>query len=1800
MNPIWQQGFRDVHGGNFRSVSNRAREIEGCPELSAEYAALTALEASIIPSIQDPSGNSTFWAFLSASNESYAREHYEKIANFVQNTRDIDVCEVQVLESMARELDVDTKRYLNYEYPKELKKLIDLFSVKKDLFLNPEVLLLFRSLEWIDDNFLSDQLTGTMEGYDFIPSGDGGICNADLALNLAAGGLSGEELSNAINRFGITYEWDKNELNSLTTDETSGTYKIISDDDFIEIMERALSGQLINVLLSCDSEHGLYLDRLAARDGAATPEDSAAIEELKRELGIKESFRAKVEADKIEAKITRIEDYNNYEQQVIEAEFAERAEQKNNSYVSKFLYEREKKVREYVSLIEDINIYSSDLVSGTLLCLENEEVNSFFDVYPPTNPLSGTPVSGDMIENTVHILRNNCLAISYARDYLKQTSQKHAIIGTATVITNVIKEHLYRYFAPAETWRYYEFTDPINPSLSARAALNNLSGDIADVRIIEYFDTTEYMNISAFTDLPTGPIVNGRYWEGDMLQNAIDQSEHTEAEILQFYQNAGFGNNANWVEVSGLLAEIYDSGAVPQTNYASYETALPPESSGTFGTFGQWSYDAVAMTGCISADVEPIIDYIENSETSAWQLSPLISSVATDEFKGNWALVPVVSTWQNDPEVSAESFLDPDYVQQWISDTFDVSAWINENQSTNRWKLSPLIATWATDIFKEEWDKTYLNNNSNSLSAIENVWRAYSTLTDNVYGWQQNLFFVRAVELPEISGGFGGFPTEEQWLSSNFITPFVGTPFTSGIVGNDFVVEDDWNTSPFVSTWLQEPFTLSLLNQEDIETCYNTKADMLSALVAVSAIPPLDGGLNQESYFSGESLSGLFFKYNGLSGENPSINIKNQVHPTWAITPFIWNLKEILAATEKCFEDLVNNPLLLDSIYKQDILNRINECGSTILSWRKGNDEFTGYITEFEDSPNIDFIENENSYIDRDGPWIWEALSALIDDPDIFLSGVVDGTSPFYNQVTIEPFDRDRLINQLQVYTNEIYALSSQVIYQFATDQFGNQYTLFKEDREFDTPGKVWMRIKNHPLSFPLIGYNPLSGKFDPCNIETDYNYSQVDINANSIRELGSVVNKCYDFNFMANRMFIAFGGDCPSEVDVCVPQAISGFVSLVDLKYREFEDENDIIKFTAIKDDDIIFEGWQVDENEKFIGWYDQEDDVVLAVVRKDNLMDSFSAEVSGNLILSGITFEEYLNEIDSPSYLTPVNNISVWKSMSVSGQTLYSGVIKYNVYNKSSKTKTDIETFSNVYDEYTFPYCDERFHNQWKLGHSTDRVTHAYEFGTVSGAFYTYQASGCVGTFDPRLNSTCGIRKNGIATITQTTTNEIPQGHGEPFIDNFYKYTRATFQGLNSCDSIGTAVPDMYSLTLSASASFIIDATSGLLINDDNCNRVDADDCVDRGVTIDESPYYGIIDLSGDGGFTYTLTSSAEQYSEFDYKNWKRTAHGTFTPLSAGEYPICVDPGETQFIYSSPSALLSLPPNHPLQAIQFDDINKEFIATDRIPYFIALHSDKRKEEWILNTTMFSDTSGRGGAGILLASCEDTTDLVTDPFTLEQHPRVHTLSVIRYLGGNISGSCSEPDCYAHIGSDASSPSGALTWAIVYNRMQSDEKLITTLSAGTFVDNCSDFIAPSGWSSISGGIMFEASRNCNKIRTRVTPINTPVHAALSYELEIDLTENPCLEKFQGYSSYGFVVHNQENVAFGDVPQGIVYDRFAYNYYDKEIDVHCGIALVDLEIDISDAQFDLTVNKVAEDNNTNIETEEGDNKVLESP
>ena len=263
------------------------------------------------------------------------------------------------------------------------------------------------------------------------------------------------------------------------------------------------------------------------------------------------------------------------------------------------------------------------------------------------------------------------------------------------------------------------------------------------------------------------------------------------------------------------------------------------------------------------------------------------------------------------------------------------------------------------------------------------------------------------------------------------------------------------------------------------------------------------------------SLTPIQKKYIGtmLSGDVPAANIKNQLYPTIAAQPFIWNL------VEKAFEEFpsILRIILLSQQAQDEFFDQqVDPSGNIIDSWKYFNHEFTGYNTYYEQSVNLDFKENMNPAIDRDGPFDVDALSSLIYDyGDI--SGRYSHIGRDFNISGTMP----RIDMQLDRFRTDIIGLSAQGIYQYSWDQYDNHYFLYKDGDTVNDLGTIWVRYKNHPLPFPMS-----FGDKSSMNLQQVYMYGGLDAyQLNSITTSTSaytaVSGRCNDFDINGSTMWV-------------------------------------------------------------------------------------------------------------------------------------------------------------------------------------------------------------------------------------------------------------------------------------------------------------------------------------------------------------------------------------------------------------------------------------------------------------------------------------------------------------------------------------------------------------------------------------------------------------------------------------------------------------------------------------------------------
>lgn len=1426
INDLWVEGFDEVDQGLLtvsRDLSAGGVEIRSL----AEY--LSGGEKfDISHDTLNQSGNSTLWLFLSGANEDIGKEVYNKISNLVKNVSDIDYCEIGGLHSISKQLGANNLKYLDIDYPIEIENIINLFSIKRDLLLHSGNIATKISI----DNLLNTVYT--LSGY----------------TNHTATPLNTVEAVDALKDY--IYNAGKNTA-------VSGIVKTYNDTEYIQLIENVIEYTIKKIL---------YVDNgkvLRTFDKNAVDEDTSDINFLKDNLNVELSFFVKGAVDNIIFGISKLEDYTYPEQILIQTEISSRASDfRNLVEISKYERLKTLKFKHMIKFIDDVNFYNSSL-SGEYL--EDISIHNFTD-YTNDIPVSGTITieQENMISIVVKQIRNICIELSYQRDYLKYLSQKFALIGTQSLIEILVKEYLYRNYTSREFWRLHSFGDNntsiLSQELSALIQLpSNLSGTIPEssIKIVEYQDTTEYLNLQTKYNDNTGA-VNYRFWEKEtVIDGAISDGGHTSGEILDFYKNNGFTGNYN--DLVSLISKVYDIGAVSANitpNWYKVSTSNIP-TSGVYGTNGIFNFNHTTNVLSLTGD----ITWVENNSTSAWLENNVIKDLGITQFKNLWAQTPVISAWNNNltaviPSLSGVTSVVDYFIQHYL-----VTGWV-PNTDTYYWKSSPLLNFKTDAAFSTLWNTAYTTNN-NVVSAAIAWMKNVDRLNQDTFQWK-SLPIVKNVGLT--------YPASQlDWDNTGFTLTFNDSPFT--FTSNGFTFDlVKFNNSTLKLNETYEPFSKVFSTGISNTKTLTDLKEIFEFLVSknIVDITTINEGYEERSYFTNNPLSGMYKKYSGINGLNNPANSKNTIHPTFTYTPFIWNLIELRSHVHQCFSKVVNPSRkkyrIVDNKIVSDIngLNqRIDDNGSVINSWVKNNSEYLATSSYYEESIKLDKFNKQNKIIDRDGPWIWEALSAFVSDSSSFITSVSgsaqnNGTlvsgyaEPYFKHIKFTNSELSKIVSQLVRYENQIKELSGQVIYQYATDKFDNHYTLFKTDDNLDTHGSIWVRYKNHPLSFPAIGLSGNTITYG-TDITREYEYSQIDTTLN-IDKFYLAASRCYDFEIYDNGYIATFGGDCLDNTY----GAVKGIVSVNKISYENFKYDNSV-RLSVLQSSSSSFEGWQLHNNQKYVGIYSTGDNIGLVSVEAP-----ISGEISGS----------YLTPISGSAWIRGINGSDIITESVPSSASMYRIKLNFDSYNTyTDKINNFSDTFENIYDEFIAPSAviPDRYNN-WRLSYNGDKLGISYETAITS----SYRYNSLSGATEPFIDlNDCDTIENGIGFIEIYNINDInpfiSKLEGGYLIDNFiHKGNTVGHNILTPNGYIGNPVGDTYTINTVAICS------GDILSNDSLTNEY---------AQIFDGPYFGKASINFDGSFQYTFAPG--KFTEYASSNFStmtklryQTSSDTYIPLT------------------------------------------------------------------------------------------------------------------------------------------------------------------------------------------------------------------------------------------------------------------------------------------------------------------------------
>jgi hypothetical protein len=1076
-NPQWQKGYPEVSTGTLQTQTING--VSGIP-IDQDYSAL--------------------WRFLSASTEDLGNQIFERIDRFITNIRDIDTAELQSLASMAQELGYDgDTTFLSYNYPLEIYNLLNIFSVNREILFNSETIL------------------NQLQQYNIFPSVSGNPCSASIAV--MSGYVKTIEDSNVSAIAYTDAEWssvsstsaDGNlqvyDLSGMTISGDGRLYNYISDENYLNILSGAFSTCLSAFVFLKYRYEELYTSPVLQDTSGYVwqhitnqlygselwidqPTTNEAIIELKLRLDIPLSFSEKEYVDGIEQGKLKLSDFTPAQQLVLQAEIQRRQLllAKTNP-LQQFKTDRERKVREYFRFIENFNTTDAALhfvpyeLDTTKMILSGDRSSSFMYTSACSYQIDTT-----YIETVSNTLRNLALKISYFRESLKRLAQKHALAGTSEIVKVAVSELFEKYiYDTFAKWRYVSGGSD-NFNLIDIPRPDNFSTEI-----IDYWDSTEYFNVSALPDYPitkfvSGAAVNERYWLDE-----YGTSVFTDAEISAFYSKLGvifpsaqLSTNTYSELLSGFLSRIFDSAALSAYN------------------------NSLAST----------INYISGESINIGVLSA--STLAGGYFDG----------WPFSGSILYEDNL------------------ILHTDGVANFTLVSGLTLSSTPIYTRTSGETIIVGKGPDAQML-------------VCGYAPSGFYY-------VSG-----------------TPYVTTN-TSG-----YILTGELSDLYYYNLW---PIAASFVSGVVSGGIY-LNSDSPSAASAVCGYFQANLPLSGASGFV-DANSDVLNRYIGnVSGVQPYANYKNQIHPSYALHPFLKRFVEVEETTLVSLENLFNMVVSTIDDDFDELVNRIDTYGNTIKSWMPDNISYTSYQTAYEHATNLDSLDEVNENIDIDGPWNVMALSAYLADTLGFIASTSAGTNEYYQHIDLTADELLRISLQLASVSgvavsgtvdgyDTIRSLSNKIIYQYGVDSFENHYMLFKDDRSYDVSGRIWMRYKNHPLALP---FSALSGQ-EIVSGECGYSSQMSNVDTTNHICFKDCVNQAFDFGIKNNWMYVVWANNICSNVAFGQLTDITGDIYV----YQDFHHN---------------FRGFPLSgTNEVYIGTYNHEGTFSVVSVSADSVYNSGS----------------------------------------------------------------------------------------------------------------------------------------------------------------------------------------------------------------------------------------------------------------------------------------------------------------------------------------------------------------------------------------------------------------------------------------------------------------------------------------------------------------------------------------------------------------------------------------------------------------
>jgi len=1146
------------------SQTNKYNVFIRNPEWQLGYPAVSTgtLQIEVINGVSTPidQDNSALWRFLSASTEDLGNQIFERIDRFITNIRDIDTAELHALNSMAQELGYDgDTTFLSYNYPLEIYNLLNIFSVNKEIL------------------FSSDKILNQLQQYNLFPSVSGNQLSA--AINVMSGYVKTIEDSDVSAIAYTDAEWsqvsstsaDGNlqvyDLSGVTVSGDGRLYNYVSDENYLNILSGAFSTCLSAfVFLKYRFEEVYQTETPYIVNNIVTSGATSGTLTLGSISGVFDDCV-------LSGYIT----YNDY------------ITPHTNGSCNFMVSSNSDVIYSLFGTITNMLEVSSNVISGGItgsIYLNTDPISAASAItgyvtvdVPASGAYYSTYFQGNTLSNTSGYIWQHITDQLYGPElWIDKPTTDDTIIELKLRLDIPLTFPEKEYVDDIEVGKrkLSDFTPPEQLVLQAEirrrqlliAKTNPLQQFKTDRerKVREYFRFIENFNTvdTALSFVPYSIDDSKMLLSGDRSSTFMYTSACTYQVSAPYIDTVSYTLRNIALKISYFresLKRLAQKHALMGTSEIVKITVNELFEKYVYDTFSKWRY----LSG--GSDNFNLLDIVKPSNFS----TEIIDYWDSNEYFNISALPSYPTTKFVSGALVNERYWLDEYGTSVFTDA-EISAFYNKlgvtfpvTPATSALTYTELLSGFLARIYGSAALSAYNNPLASTINYVSGdaVSIGVVSSTNLAGGYFDNWPFsglilyednlklhtsglatftlvssstVSTTPLYQQTSGdtiiIGSGPASQMLVCGYAPSGFYylsGIPYTTQTTSG-YILSAEVTDLYYYSLWPQAASYVSGVVSGGIYL----NSDPFSAASAVCGTFQASLPTSGTSGFV-DANSDVLQRYIGnVSGVQPYGNYKNQIHPSYALHPFLKRFVEIQETTLISLENLFN--MVVSTIHDDfdELSVRIDSYGDTIRSWMPDNISYTLYQTAYEHNTNLDDTEQLNENIEIDGPWNVRALSAYLDDTLGFIESTSAGTNEFYQHIDLTAAELLTISYQLASVSGDavsgldtIRGLYNKVIYQYGVDSAENNYILFKDDRNFDLSGRIWVRYKNHPLALPfsaLSGQTILSG-------ECGYTSQLSNVDTTNHVCFKDCVNQAFDFGIQNNWMYVVWSDNINSNV---------------------------------------------------------------------------------------------------------------------------------------------------------------------------------------------------------------------------------------------------------------------------------------------------------------------------------------------------------------------------------------------------------------------------------------------------------------------------------------------------------------------------------------------------------------------------------------------------------------------------------------------------------------------------------------------